>query len=67
MGLHSPFSIFWFCTFGGKINQRFFFFLGAIMAVIAWIILTYIGFGWVALWSFVIIWGLSAGTGVQAW
>ena len=37
------------------------------MAVIAWIILTYIGFGWVALWSFVIIWGLSAGIGAQAW
>lgn len=58
---------FGFALFGDKINQRFFFFLGAAMAVIAWIILTYIGFGWIALWSFVIIWGLSAGIGAQAW
>lgn len=58
---------FGFALFGDRINHRLFFFVGAAMAVISWVILTYIGFGWVALWCFVIIWGISAGIGAQAW
>ncbi|RHW51171.1 MFS transporter [Bombilactobacillus bombi] len=58
---------FGFALLGDKVNQRLFFFIGSAMAVISWIILTYIGFGWAALISFVIIWGLSAGIGAQAW
>lgn len=58
---------FGFALLGDKVNHRFFFFVGAAMAVISWVILTYIGFGWTALWAFVIIWGISAGIGAQAW
>ena len=58
---------FGFALFGDKVNHKGFFFVGAFMAVISWVILTYIGFGWIALWSFVIIWGISAGIGAQAW
>ncbi|KRN11100.1 L-rhamnose-proton symport [Liquorilactobacillus mali KCTC 3596 = DSM 20444] len=58
---------FGFALLGDKVNHRSFFFVGASMAVISWIILTYIGFGWSALLAFVIIWGISAGIGAQAW
>ncbi|GEN48897.1 MFS transporter [Ligilactobacillus pobuzihii] len=58
---------FGFALYGDKINHRGFFFTGALMAVISWVILTFMGFGWTALLSFVIIWGLSAGIGAQAW
>lgn len=58
---------FGFALLGDKLNHRIFFFVGAAMAVVSWLILTYIGFGWAALWAFVIIWGISAGIGAQAW
>ena len=70
-------AVLWICTslaayfglalLGDKVNHRLFFFVGAILGVLSWAILTYIGFGWGALWSFVIIWGLSAGIGAQPW
>lgn len=70
-------AVLWLCTaisgyfgfalFGDRLNPRAFFFVGALMAVISWAILTYVGFGWAALIAFVIIWGLSAGIGAQAW
>lgn len=58
---------FGFAKFGDKVNHRMFFFVGALMAVVSWVILTYIGFGWTALIAFVTIWGISAGIGAQAW
>ncbi|WP_308557657.1 MFS transporter [uncultured Lactobacillus sp.] len=58
---------FGFALHGDKWNHRIFFFVGALMALISWVILTYIGMGWPALISFVIIWGISAGIGAQAW
>ncbi|MCP0887420.1 MFS transporter [Ligilactobacillus sp. WILCCON 0076] len=58
---------FGFALLGDKVNHRLFFFVGAAMAVISWIILTFIGFGWAALLVFVTIWGISAGIGAQAW
>lgn len=59
-------SYFGFAKLGDKINHRVFFFVGAAMAVISWVILTFIGMSWVGLWAFVIIWGISAGIGAQA-
>lgn len=58
---------FGFAMFGDKLNHRWFYFVGAAMALISWVILTYIGMGWGALIAFVTIWGLSAGIGAQAW
>lgn len=58
---------FGFALYGDKVDHRKFFFVGALMAVLSWVILTFMGFGWTALLSFVIIWGLSAGIGAQAW
>ncbi|MDR0846735.1 MAG: MFS transporter [Lactobacillales bacterium] len=59
-------TYFGFAKLGDKIDQKKFFFVGALMAIISWAILTFIGFGWGALWAFVIIWGISAGIGAQA-
>lgn len=58
---------FGFALFGDKWNHRIFFFVGALLALISWVILTYIGMGWGALIAFVTIWGISAGIGAQAW
>lgn len=58
---------FGFALNGDKWNHRVFFFTGAAMALISWIILTYIGMGWPALLTFVALWGISAGIGAQAW
>lgn len=59
-------TYFGFAKLGDKVDQRKFFFIGALMAVVSWIILTFVGMSWLALWSFVIIWGISAGIGAQA-
>lgn len=59
-------SYFGFAKLGDKLDHRKFFFVGALMAVISWIILTYVGMSWGGLWSFVILWGISAGIGAQA-
>lgn len=59
-------TYFGFAILGDKVNQKIFFFIGAVMAVISWIILTFVGMNWIALWAFVIIWGTSAGIGAQA-
>lgn len=59
-------TYFGFSKLGDKINHRKFFFVGAAMAVVSWVILTFIGMSWLGLWSFVILWGLSAGIGAQA-
>lgn len=36
------------------------------MAVASWVVLTFVGMSWVGLWTFVILWGISAGIGAQA-
>lgn len=59
-------SYFGFAKLGDKVNQRMFYFVGALMAVASWIVLTYVGMSWAGLWTFVIFWGLSAGIGAQA-
>jgi inositol transporter-like SP family MFS transporter len=58
---------FGFALHGDKWNHRIFFFVGAAMALASWIVLTYIGMGWPALITFVVLWGISAGIGAQAW
>jgi inositol transporter-like SP family MFS transporter len=59
-------TYFGFAKLGDKVDQRKLFFIGALMAVISWSVLTFVGMNWTALWTFVIIWGVSAGIGAQA-
>lgn len=55
-----------FVPFGDRVNHRGLFFAGAALAALSWIILTFAGMNWTALWVFVVTWGISAGIGAQA-
>ncbi|HDI0339219.1 TPA: MFS transporter [Listeria innocua] len=55
-----------FAKFGDRVSHRGLFFVGALMAVASWVVLTFVGMSWVGLWTFVILWGISAGIGAQA-
>jgi inositol transporter-like SP family MFS transporter len=66
-GLTAFFSYFGFAMLADKVNQRFLYFFGTLFGVAAWVVLTYIGIkNTAALWAFVVLWGLHAGFGVQA-
>lgn len=55
-----------FVPLGDKVSQRGLFFVGAALALISWVVLTYFHMSWPALWVFVVTWGVSAGIGAQA-
>ena len=59
-------SYFGFAKLGDKVDHRKFFLIGGAMAALSWIVLTYVGMSWVGLWVFVVLWGISAGIGAQA-
>src|SRR5699024_9394534 len=59
-------TFFGFMKFGDKFSRRFIFGLGAIMGIVAWVILTFMPMTWTSLILFVIIWGTAAGIGAQA-
>ncbi|MCD2235871.1 MFS transporter [Listeria monocytogenes] len=59
-------TYFGFAKFGDRVSHRGLFFVGALMAVASWVVLTFVGMSWVGLWTFVILWGISAGFGAQA-
>ncbi|EAD6970162.1 MFS transporter [Listeria monocytogenes] len=59
-------TYFGFAKFGDQVSHRGLFFVGALMAVASWVVLTFVGMSWVGLWTFVILWGISAGIGAQA-
>ncbi|EAH0516822.1 MFS transporter [Listeria monocytogenes] len=59
-------TYFGFAKFGDRVTHRGLFFVGALMAVASWVVLTFVGMSWVGLWTFVILWGISAGIGAQA-
>ncbi|EGO6290967.1 MFS transporter [Listeria monocytogenes] len=59
-------TYFGFAKFGDRVSHRGLFFVGALMAVAPWVVLTFVGMSWVGLWTFVILWGISAGIGAQA-
>lgn len=56
-----------FARYGDRANHRIFFAVGAAMAVVSWVVLTFAGMNWTSLWIFVAVWGISAGIGAQAW
>lgn len=59
-------TYFGFAKFGDRVSHRGLFFVGALMAVASWVVLTFVGMSWVGLWTFVILWGISAWIGAQA-
>ncbi|HAA6316033.1 TPA_asm: MFS transporter [Listeria monocytogenes] len=59
-------TYFGFAKFGDRVSHRGLFFVGALMAVASWVVLTFVGMSWVGLWTFAILWGISAGIGAQA-
>ncbi len=59
-------TYFGFAKLGDRVSHRLLFFVGAAMAVASWVVLTYVGMSWLGLWTFVVLWGVSAGIGAQA-
>ena len=59
-------TYFGFMKLADKISRRFLFGLGAVMGLVAWIILTFMPMTWPTLITFTVLWGLSAGIGAQA-
>lgn len=59
-------TYFGFMKLGDKVNQRLLFGVGAVMGIVAWLILTFAPMNWVSLILFVVLWGSSAGIGAQA-
>lgn len=60
-------TYFGFSKFVDKVNQRWLYFIGTGIGIIAWGILIFIGIkNYVALWTFTILWGIHAGISVQA-
>ncbi|MDR0542293.1 MAG: MFS transporter [Dysgonamonadaceae bacterium] len=66
-GLTAAVSFFGFALLSDKINQRLLYIGGTLLGVLAWITLTFVGItSATALWIFVLLWGVHAGFGVQA-
>jgi len=66
-GLTALFSFIGFALLADKVNQRLLYAFGTSLGVAAWIVLTFVGItNTTALWAFVVLWGVHAGFGVQA-
>ncbi|MDR2232332.1 MAG: MFS transporter [Tannerella sp.] len=66
-GLTALFSYAGFALLADKVNQRVLYAFGTLLGVAAWVVLTFVGISnATALWLFVILWGVHAGLGVQA-
>lgn len=60
-------TYFGFAMLVDKVNQRWLYFIGTSIGLIAWGILVFVGINNMsALWTFTILWGIHAGVGVQA-
>lgn len=59
-------SYFIFMKLGDKKNRRMLFAVSAIMGIVAWLLLTYSSMSMPVLFAFVLLWGLAAGFGAQA-
>lgn len=64
--LTSMTGYFIFAKLGDRVSHRLMYGIGALMAMLAWVLITFGGMGWTTLWGFVLLWGLSAGFGAQA-
>lgn len=55
-----------FMMLGDRMSRRVLYGIGAVLALAAWVVLTFGGMGWGMLILFVVLWGVSAGIGAQA-
>lgn len=60
-------TYFGFSMLVDKLNQRWLYFFGSGISVVAWLILVFVGIrNHAALWTFTVLWGIQAGMSVQA-
>ena len=60
-------TYFGFAMLIDKVNQRWLYFFGTLMGVLAWLILVLVGVkNHFALWTFIILWGIHGGFAVQS-
>ncbi|MGQ7311145.1 MFS transporter [Microbacterium arabinogalactanolyticum] len=59
-------TYFGFMRFGDRVSRRWLYFGGALLGVIAWVVLVFAPPGLASLLFFAIAWGISAGIGAQA-
>ncbi|MDL2211092.1 MFS transporter [Bacteroides sp. OttesenSCG-928-M17] len=60
-------TYFGFAMLVDRVNQRWLYFIGTSIGLVAWVILIFVGVKDLsALWTFTILWGVHAGVGVQA-
>lgn len=59
-------TYFGFMKLGDKVSRKLLFGIGAVMGIVAWLILTFMPMTWPTLITFVLLWGASAGIGAQA-
>jgi MFS transporter, SP family, inositol transporter len=60
-------TYFGFALLVDKVNQRWLYFIGTSIGILAWCILIFVGIkNYSALWTFTILWGIHAGVSVQA-
>lgn len=59
-------TYFGFMRYGDKVSRRWLYFAGALLGVVAWVVLIFAPPGPFSLFFFAIAWGVSAGLGAQA-
>lgn len=59
-------TYFVFIKLGDRVNRKLLYGVGAGMGIAAWLVLTFGGMGMFELFTFVVLWGLAAGFGAQA-
>ena len=59
-------TYFGFMKFGDRVSRRWLYFAGALLGVVAWVVLIFAPPGMVSLLFFASAWGISAGIGAQA-
>lgn len=59
-------TYFVFIKLGDRVNRKLLYGIGAGMGIAAWLVLTFGGMGIFELFTFVILWGIAAGFGAQA-
>ena len=59
-------TYFVFIKLGDKVNRKLLYTIGAVLGIIAWLVLSLGSMGMFELFTFVILWGVAAGFGAQA-
>lgn len=59
-------TYFGFMRYGDRVSRRWLYFGGAMLGVVAWVVLIFAPPGMFSLFTFAICWGISAGLGAQA-